>query len=113
MTTIAIDPTPANKSMVRYIASTRYGGAFQLHDTHGFSLTDQLFELKRHESTRCPDWAQFMADSKKAGWTHDQTVSVIKEAVEDSGWHDSVEAVVRLAWLQALAHTVESKEPTT
>ena len=77
---------------------------FDLHITHGFSLADSLAECKR-----CGfgvEWSGWFraarAEHKRSGgWDFDAARRAIKDAVSDSGWHETETQILRSAWNSA------------
>jgi alanyl-tRNA synthetase len=65
---------------------------FQLHDTHGFSLTDSLGECQRRGVY--PDWCDFFAAARKAGWKFDKVCAVVSAAIADACWSQSLKQVL-------------------
>ena len=75
----------------------KVGNLFQLHDTHGFPLTEAVAECARRGLV--PDLAGFCRDAKKAGWPWVTVERVLREASSDSGVGSDL---VEVAWVQAL-----------
>lgn len=86
----------------------RVQGVFKMHDQEGFSLTDCLIQC--HDRNLRPDWMSFYADAKKArdasggkAWTWEKTEKIVREALTDANWpqtlHETTwEAVEQLLW---------------
>lgn len=78
---------------------------FELHDTHGFSLTDSLWLLKQRNLDEPDmffgvDWADWYRRTKKAGWPFDRVRRTVEEAVSDTEWPETFLDTVRSVFNQ-------------
>lgn len=78
------------------------GSLFTLHATHGFSLTDSLFQARR-DSVIIINWSNWFKAAKAAGWDFDRALGSIEEAVADSCWPTPACDILRTAFSEALA----------
>jgi hypothetical protein len=84
------------------IFGTAHFDAFKLLDTHGVPLAVQIEEnRKRGRATSLP---KFYLDAIKAGWSKVKIISVITEAMQDTG-ASSEEIEQLIAWLRMLPLT--------
>jgi hypothetical protein len=81
--------TPDNKFVI--------GNVFELVDGKGVHLADILYHFK--ESDLLVDWIEFLEKSIDHNWNIDNTLSKIKESLEDSyGKQYTEEVMIRLKY---------------
>jgi len=67
------------------------GGAFKLHDTHGFPLSFSMDQAEKHGCVI--SIPHFFSSALEHGWDDDQTFRSIREALSDSGKSEDMESI--------------------
>ena len=68
-------------------------GAFTMHDQEGFHLADFLAVCLKRDLT--PDWSDFYAAAKRAGWPFERTRKLVEQSISDSDWSQTFLDTVR------------------